>query len=250
MEFNPNISTPIPSIIEQVEEAIIQQLDQLKEFGIAVMGFPNDHREIGKPYPNGLVLVAYDGSDFKAPEVTDIVRQESYQSWVLSIGLKNLRNNRGAFSVMKAISLLLTGFKPPHCGPLFAIKEQFVRIDAKSKVWEYAIEFKCRCYNVQTYIDDAIALLKSVTFEINADATANQNLGYLLKGDNQSEQISNAINSYLSNQTFNQNSNTNIDPNPSNISVESIHSISGTFYQLNQNDPNMTLSVNFPPNPK
>ncbi|WP_051271646.1 Gp37 family protein [Fundidesulfovibrio putealis] len=162
-------------MIKQIEDAILARL-KAEIPGYEVRSFPEKPGEFRLTHPKGAVLVAYSRGTFGRSESTDDTsRQQRRMEFDLFMVVRNLREHGGAYDLLDAVRLALTGWgRDTLGGAFFPVSEGFQ--DAANGVWTYRL--------TMAVIIPAQALETDLTRAVAAAPTASEiraaNLGELI----------------------------------------------------------------------
>jgi hypothetical protein len=71
--------------------------------------------------------------------------------------------NPGAYAMIEAVRMALTGFQVPGCDKAYPLRERFIRRDKQGGVWIYAISFALLTAAVEASLADNYPLLTVAT---------------------------------------------------------------------------------------
>lgn len=140
---------PLPLDIATIETAIVEQLvSQISV--IEIVHFPDKPETYRMTHPVGSALVSYRGATYgdlidTGPvaqlrklefEVRLLARDLGWSYGALATGV-----SPGAYALLEAVRLALTGFRIPGCRKIYPLKERFVERDAQGGVWIYSVSF-------------------------------------------------------------------------------------------------------------
>ena len=124
--------------INQIENSIIEKLkENITEFHIE--GFPDKPSEFSFIHPKGAILVHYQGGNYSDSKSLDTIFQLKKLEFSITLIVRHLRTHEGAYDCLDKTRSILTGFKPPNCTKMLAIKEEF--ISENNGIWQYSINF-------------------------------------------------------------------------------------------------------------
>ncbi len=151
--------------IQDIENAIIGRL-KLKITKLHIQGFTQKAVEFAMKHPVGALLVTFKGSNFKAPSRTlGIICQERKVKYGIILMTKNLRvqdsGHIGAYEILDAVRICLTGFQIPGCSKMYPTVEDFIA--EKDGVWQYGVIFEMTTENVEALEDEEAILLNKIT---------------------------------------------------------------------------------------
>lgn len=140
---------PTPLDIATIESAIVAQLLSRISL-IEVVHFPDRPEAYRMTHPVGAALVSYRGATYGDLidtaavvqlrklefEVRLMARDLGWSYGALATGV-----SPGAYSLLEAVRVALTGFLIPGCRKIYPLKERFVERDPQGGVWIYAISF-------------------------------------------------------------------------------------------------------------
>jgi len=149
-------------MIGEVEAAIVERLaGQLT--GVKVEAFPDKPDSYRMHHPKGTVLVAFGRATYSAPRSIDLVVQERRVEWDITLLMRNLRDHAGAYDVLDAIRLVLTGWRTSGCTKLMPVREQF--LDQNQGVWTFVLTMAHSVTVVECAEEEDLPLLKRVNTE-------------------------------------------------------------------------------------
>lgn len=135
---------------DALEEAIKDRLAPLfAPMQIPVIRLPDTEAEHKRPVTRGRVTVSYHSSTYEANEGTRFANHLSTGSIVqdrpvdveLVFEAPSRRGEGGVLDMMRLARRYLVGFRPPHCGKLFALSDRYVGFDAG--IWSHALSLRC-----------------------------------------------------------------------------------------------------------
>ncbi|MDD2870087.1 Gp37 family protein [Neomegalonema sp.] len=122
--------------LQEIEAAIVARI-AARLPDLHVEAFPDKPESFRMHHPAGAVLVAFGRESHAKPRALDLVVQERRIEWDLSILTRNLRSHVGAYDVLDALRLALTGWRAEGCGKMRPVRAEFV--DQKQGVWTYVL---------------------------------------------------------------------------------------------------------------
>lgn len=141
-------------------QAIVTRLDSALP-DLAVELFPEHPDKYRLNHANGAVLVAYHGSDYGQPRVTDVVHQDRTITIRLTVVTRSQHNDFGALATLDIIRASLLGYEPPHCHQIHLDKEQFE--GEASGLWQYGLSLRCQTPAIeQTQPQDLPKFVKGI----------------------------------------------------------------------------------------
>lgn len=148
-----------PDVIGEMELSIVQQLKAIEQFaGIPVIAMPGKVADLAQPLPRGAVIVHYLKSLIDKTS-TGMRRPVQAEQAIFSINvtLLNLRTHTGVYQVLRAVRLLLLGFRAKHSTGALTLREphQFTRLDPKNRLWEYRMDVAVPCSAIAVQPEDA-----------------------------------------------------------------------------------------------
>jgi hypothetical protein len=135
-------------VITEIEDAMVALLKTALT-GVLVDSFPDTAAKYDKlPFnKNNMALVAYRGSRFGEPRITDVVVQEQTAEFEVNLAVRNLKGQQGAYVLLESIRATLTGSRLNGAGPLYPTGEHFIKVE--EFIWEYFATFACSWPAVQ-----------------------------------------------------------------------------------------------------
>lgn len=146
--------------IAEVETAIIGKLRSGIE-DVAVEPFPDKPSEYALIHPKGALLVSFSGSTFSDPKPTEVIVQDRRMEFDVTVATKNLRTHTGAYALLEAARVTLTGYQIPGASKIYPRREGF--ISEKSGTWQYGIRFALTTPAMEMDEDEQLVLLKQIT---------------------------------------------------------------------------------------
>jgi hypothetical protein len=157
--------------IGTIEAALVNQLSsQITE--IEVAHFPDTPEAYRMTHRIGAALVRYDGGEYGKLIDTAAIVQERTLKFEITVMMRDLGWNvggpsggatPGAYSMMEAVRVALTGFRVPGCDKAYPLRERFVKRDKQGGVWIYSINFELRTAAVEASVTDNYPLLTTAT---------------------------------------------------------------------------------------
>ena len=144
-----SFAPPTALDIATVEAAIVEQLRAAISV-IEVVHFPDRPEAYRLTHRIGAALVSYRGATYGELIDSAVVAQPRRFEFEVRLLARDLGwgyggaasgAGPGAYALLEAIRIALTGFRVPGCRKLFPLKERFVDRDAQGGVWIYAISF-------------------------------------------------------------------------------------------------------------
>ncbi|MFN8682779.1 Gp37 family protein [Paracoccus sp. P2] len=146
-------------MIGEIEKAIVERLAG-RLTGVKVEAFPDKPDTYTMHHPKGVVLVAFGRATYSAPKTIDLVVQERRIEWDITLLMRNLRDHAGAYDVLDAVRLVLTGWRTSGAGKLMPVREEF--LDQKQGVWTYVLTMAHTIPAVECAEEEDLPLLKRV----------------------------------------------------------------------------------------
>ena len=146
--------------ILEIEQAIIDRLKE-KIQGLEIDSFPEKPADYRLRHPKGALLVRYAGCAYTEPLATDYIIQDRKISFEVNVLMRHLTSHEGVYAYLDAVRIALTGFKPPNCGRVYPVKEEFIIEDAG--IWHYGIVFTMTTRAVEIEEERQEVLLKKIT---------------------------------------------------------------------------------------
>ncbi len=191
-----SFTPPTPLDIGTIEAALVNQLStQITE--IEVAHFPDTPEAYRMTHRIGAALVRYEGGEYGKLIDTAAIVQERTLKFEITVMMRDLGWNvggppggatPGAYAMMEAVRIALTGFQVPGCDKAYPLRERFVKRDKQGGVWIYAISFALRTAAVEASALDNYPLLTIATAEEQGGITA-VSLAPLVYQFNQAGQI-------------------------------------------------------------
>src|SRR5277367_5002175 len=140
---------PTPIDIATIETAIISQLSsQINSIEIA--HYPDRPESWRLTHRVGAALVMYKGAQYGELLDTSAIIQERKLEFEISVMMRDLGwavggdpsgTSPGAYALIEAIRIALTGFLIAGCRKMYPVREKFVKRDKQGGVWTYASTF-------------------------------------------------------------------------------------------------------------
>ncbi len=146
--------------ILEIEKAIISRLKN-KIQGLEISSFPEKPAEYRLLHAKGAILVRYAGCSYTEPLATDFIVQDRKINFEVNVVMRHLTSHEGVYAYLDAVRIALTGFKPPNCGKMYPVKEEFLTEEAG--IWHYVITFSMSTKAVELEEEFQTALLKNIT---------------------------------------------------------------------------------------
>ena len=123
-------------MIREIEAALVARIaERIPDLHVAA--FPDKPESFRMQHPVGAVLVAFGRESYSKPRALDLVVQERRIEWDVSVLTRNLRTHVGAYAVLDALRLALTGWRVEGAGKLRPVRADFV--DQKQGVWTHVL---------------------------------------------------------------------------------------------------------------
>ena len=123
-------------MIREIEAALVARIaERIPDLHVAA--FPDKPESFNLHHPAGAVLVAFGRETYSRPRALDVIVQERRIEWDISILTRNLRTHVGAYEVLDALRLALTGWRPEGSGKLRPVRAEF--LDQKQGVWTHVL---------------------------------------------------------------------------------------------------------------
>lgn len=162
---------PTPLDIGTIEAALVSQLNsQITE--IEVAHFPDAPEAYRMTHRIGAALVRYEGGEYGKLIDTAAIAQERTLKFEITVMMRDLGWNvggpsggatPGAYAMMEAVRIALTGFQVPGCDKAYPLRERFVKRDKQGGVWIYAMTFELRTVAVEASVAGNYPLLTIAT---------------------------------------------------------------------------------------
>jgi hypothetical protein len=175
-----SFTPPTPLDIGTIEAAIVNQLNtQITDIEDA--HFPDAPEAYRMTHRIGAALVRYEGGEYGKLIDTAAIVQERTLKFEVTVMMRDLGWNvggpsggvtPGAYAMMGAVRLALTGYQVPGCGKAYPLRERFVKRDKQGGVWIYAISFALRTAAVEASAPDNYPLLIMATTQEQGGITA------------------------------------------------------------------------------
>lgn len=146
-------------MIREIEEAIVARLAGSLE-KLHVAAFPDRPDAFKMSNPNGAVLVAYGREVYSKPRDLSLVVQDRRIEWDISILTRNLRSHVGAYDVLDAVRMVLTGWRALGASKLMPVRAEF--IDQSQGVWTHMLTMTHSIPTVECHEEEDLPALKRV----------------------------------------------------------------------------------------
>ena len=146
--------------ILEIEKAIINRLKS-KIQGLEIDSFPEKPAEYRLLHAKGALLVRYGGCSYTERLATDFIVQDRKINFEVNVVMRHLTSHEGVYAYLDAVRIALTGFRPPHCGKMYPVREEFLTEEAG--IWHYVVTFSMNTKAVEAAEDEAAILLKKIT---------------------------------------------------------------------------------------
>jgi hypothetical protein len=176
---------PTPLDIATIESAIVAQLLSRISL-IEVVHFPDRPEAYRMTHPVGAALVSYRGATYGDLIDTAAVAQLRKLEFEVRLMARDLGwsygalasgVSPGAYSLLEAVRVALTGFQIPGCRKTYPLKERFVERDAQGGVWIYAISFAVETVALEASPGDQFPLfIQGVAQDTSGDRLASVGL--------------------------------------------------------------------------
>ncbi len=153
LEYRP----PTALDIATIEAAMLDEL-RSKLAGVEVARFPDRPDAYRLTHRVGAALVIYRGASYGEQLDTEIVAQERKLEFEVMVMVRDLGWNTGgasggagpgAYEILEAVRVALTGFTVAGARKMHPVKERFVERDKQGGVWIYGITFALRTIAVE-----------------------------------------------------------------------------------------------------
>lgn len=174
--------TPTPTnLYELVELDIVQRLEVLEDGSVRVEPLPEVQGAMERPIAgNGRVTIGYVSSSFDETSSTAQIAQNERINVQVIIEAKKLRGAGGIYSIIAAVKMLLTGFRPSHCHRMAPVETKHLTYERNT--WMYGITYGCTTMHVEYEEFDVLPLLREVLIDIPTTEDVND-LFYIFEGD-------------------------------------------------------------------
>lgn len=178
MIFGPfsgeTFSPPTPVDIGTIETAIVARLRS--QIGlIEIVHYPDRPESWRMTHRVGSALVIYRGATYGNQLDTAAVIQERTLEFEVAVMMRDLGwsvgsgvsgQNPGAYAIIEAVRVLLTGYQIAGCRKLYPVREKFVERDKQGGVWIYATTFAVTTLAVeQPEVEDPPHFIRGVVLE-------------------------------------------------------------------------------------
>lgn len=144
-----------------IETAIVARLAAALT-GLRVEAFPDSPDTYRLQHPRGAVLVGYGRSDYGRPLATGPIVQDRRLEFDITVLARHLRDHGGAYGVLDAVRIALTGFRPAGATGLQPVRDRFLAV--RDGVWRYAITLATTMPALETADEEQGPLLRQVAF--------------------------------------------------------------------------------------
>lgn len=146
-------------MIREIEASIVARLDAALD-KLHVEAFPDKPESFKLTHPAGAVLVAYGREVYSKPRDIALVVQDRRIEWDISILTRNLRSHVGAYDVLDAVRMVLTGWRTEGCSKLIPVRAEF--IDQSQGVWTHMLTMSHSIPTVECHEEEDLPVLKRV----------------------------------------------------------------------------------------
>jgi hypothetical protein len=162
---------PTPLDIGSIEAAIVSQLSA-RITVIEVAHFPDNPEAYRMTHRIGAALIRYEGAEYGEVIDSGAIVQERTLKFEVTLMMRDLGwsvggpadgGNPGAYAMIEAVRMALTGFQVPGCDKAYPLRERFIKRDKQGGVWIYAISFALLTAAVEASLADNYPLLTVAT---------------------------------------------------------------------------------------
>ena len=174
-------SPPTPLDIETIESTVVNQLSA-QISGIEIAHFPDQPEAYRMTHRVGAALVRYEGADYGKLMDSAAIVQERTLKFEVTLMMRDLGwsvggapaggGTPGAYAMIEAVRVALTGFAVPGCEASYPLRERFLRRDKQGGVWIYAITFAIRTMAVEPSTPENFPLLALARAQEQGGVTA------------------------------------------------------------------------------
>lgn len=165
---------PTPTDIATVEAAIVARLRQ-QITSVEVAHFPDRPEAYRLTNRIGAALVRYEGGEYGPLIDTAAIVQERTFRFAAIIMMRDLGwgmgsaadgPTPGAYAILEAVRIALTGYSIPGCTRIYPLRESFVGRDRQGGVWTYRLLFALRGVAVEaSSVTNYPPLLQATAFD-------------------------------------------------------------------------------------
>ncbi len=152
----------------------------LPDWSVELM--PDDPSEYHLAHPVGAVLISYAGSKFDKVRPSARVTQTRTLHIVITVMSRNLHDDVGAIAVLDELRLLTVGYRPPDCGEMWLIEEQFDGV--ATGIWQYQLVLCADTVQVQRLHNQQKPVLTEVIARQKGQALDERLIHNQSQGDN------------------------------------------------------------------
>lgn len=132
-----------------VENDIVAKLNEISS--VKAIAWPDDPVDFQKSYPDGVLLVRYNGSNYEDPEPNNQpkvvqIRTLEFQIGILTKSFRETKKHQGAYTLIESVRAKLTGHTPTgfsDSSVMYPIGDGFVSEEAGFHIYtaSYAFTF-------------------------------------------------------------------------------------------------------------
>ena len=165
--WNGMVFTPPTAIdIATIEDAILNRLSSQID-SIEIAHYPDRPETWRLTHRVGAALVMYKGAQYGDLLDTAAIIQERKLEFEIAIMMRDLGwavggdlsgPSPGAYAIIEAVRIALTGYRIPGCRQMYPVREKFVKRDKQGGVWTYASTFALSTVAVEASRTDGFPL--------------------------------------------------------------------------------------------
>ena len=154
-------------LLHDIENDVVAQAAAvLAPIGIRAEAFPEKPEEFVLTHPKGNVLVVLKDAAFGPSASADMVYQAMDLVFDLTVVIKGLRYQGGAYAVLDALRTGFTGWTGPHHAGKARLRSwRFV--GQRESVWVYSLELLVRALNVEAVPDETGPVITRINYHAN-----------------------------------------------------------------------------------
>lgn len=154
-------------LLHDIENDVVARAAALlTPLGIKAEAFPEKPEEIVLTHPKGQVLVVLKDAAFGPSAAADFIAQPLDLVFDLTVVIKGLRYQGGAYAVLDALRTGFTGWTGPHHAGKARLRG-WKFVGQRESVWVYSLELLVRALNVEDVPAESGPVITQLTFHAN-----------------------------------------------------------------------------------
>lgn len=147
-------------------DVVAQAAAVLGPLGVKAEAFPEKPEEIVLTHPKGQVLVVLKDAQFGPSAASDLIAQPLDLVFDLTIVVKGLRYQGGAYAVLDGLRTGFTGWTGPHHAGKARLRG-WRFIGQRESVWVYSLELLVRAMNIEAVPAETGPSITKLTYSAN-----------------------------------------------------------------------------------